>query len=233
MPHADINSPDRRVRWRARNPEKDRAHRIVEQAIKTGKLVRQPCYVKKCPNKAHAHHHDYKKPLEIDKWACAVHHIVDHWREQWREQRTIEGRSANVMVIRETTVIEEEADENGRQPITDTLVERQPVTREWDDQKFVSTAQGKGGVTYVGRVGLKRGKAHVGIREFFEADDGSIRPTANGIDVPATVAGEVADALKAAADAAYADRELIEAKREASIQKMLDRQAARAATAGG
>jgi len=63
-------------KWRERNPQKTRAHWIVSNAIKYGKLKRLPC--EKCGNnKSHAHHADYSKPLEI-KWLCHKCHWIEH-----------------------------------------------------------------------------------------------------------------------------------------------------------
>jgi transposase-like protein len=63
-------------KWRKRNPEKVRAHWIVSNAIRYGKLVRQPC--EECGNKkSHAHHNDYSKPLEI-QWLCHRCHWNKH-----------------------------------------------------------------------------------------------------------------------------------------------------------
>lgn len=61
--------------WRKQNPEKYRAQTTVNNAIRDGKLVRQPCRV--CGEKAHAHHPDYSKPLEVDR-LCARHHSWEH-----------------------------------------------------------------------------------------------------------------------------------------------------------
>lgn len=61
--------------WREKNPEKYKAQNAVNNAIRDGKLKRQPC--RRCGRKAHAHHHDYSKPLEVD-WLCARHHAMEH-----------------------------------------------------------------------------------------------------------------------------------------------------------
>jgi ribosomal protein S27AE len=45
-------------------------------AIKTGKLVRQPC--EQCGKaKSEAHHDDYSKPLTV-RWLCRPHHGAVH-----------------------------------------------------------------------------------------------------------------------------------------------------------
>lgn len=59
-------------RMRAKNPEKTRARRLVSQALKSGKLIKQPC--EKCGVKdVQAHHEDYSKPLDV-VWLCFKHH---------------------------------------------------------------------------------------------------------------------------------------------------------------
>ncbi len=63
-------------RWISRNPIKRRAHIIVWNTIRSGRLSRQPCAV--CGNtKAHAHHPDYAKPLDVI-WLCSKHHAEWH-----------------------------------------------------------------------------------------------------------------------------------------------------------
>lgn len=47
----------------------------VQYAIRTGKMIRQPCQV--CGAKAQAHHTDYSRPLEV-QWLCSVHHGEAH-----------------------------------------------------------------------------------------------------------------------------------------------------------
>ena len=54
--------------YRAKNPEKVRAHWKVKQAKKTGRLTPKPCV--KCGDaKSAAHHEDYSKPLDVI-WLC-------------------------------------------------------------------------------------------------------------------------------------------------------------------
>ena len=50
------------------HPEKQKAHNLVSNSIRDGKLIRLPCMY--CNNpKSQAHHEDYSKPLEIE-WLC-------------------------------------------------------------------------------------------------------------------------------------------------------------------
>jgi len=59
-----------------RNPVKRAAHNAVSNAIRDGKLIRQPC--ESCGNeRAHAHHDDYSKPLDV-RWLCTTHHAEWH-----------------------------------------------------------------------------------------------------------------------------------------------------------
>ena len=58
------------------NPVKTRAREKFHAAVRYGKIKRQPCEV--CgKEKAHGHHDDYLKPLEV-RWLCAVHHKEVH-----------------------------------------------------------------------------------------------------------------------------------------------------------
>lgn len=65
-------------RWRERHPERHYAHRIVEWAIESGKLVR-PDACEACGNagRVQGHHEDYSKPLEV-RWLCSVCHKGEH-----------------------------------------------------------------------------------------------------------------------------------------------------------
>jgi hypothetical protein len=63
-------------RYIERNPVKRAAHILVGNAIRAGKLTRQPCEVCGCEN-AQAHHDDYGKPLDV-RWLCTTHHAEWH-----------------------------------------------------------------------------------------------------------------------------------------------------------
>lgn len=54
-------------------PKKWKARAMVGNAIKMGRLSKQPCEV--CgTEKVEAHHKDYEKPLEVN-WLCRKHHV--------------------------------------------------------------------------------------------------------------------------------------------------------------
>lgn len=61
-------------KMRAKYPGKYKARSKVSNAIRCGKLKRQPCM--KCGDeKSQAHHTDYRKPLEV-LWLCRTHHML-------------------------------------------------------------------------------------------------------------------------------------------------------------
>jgi hypothetical protein len=62
--------------YREKYPKKYKAHSIVNYAIKSKKLFKEPCLI--CgSDEVHAHHDDYDKPLNI-RWLCAEHHNQWH-----------------------------------------------------------------------------------------------------------------------------------------------------------
>lgn len=64
--------------WLERNADRARARARYRDALKSGRLVRQPCEV--CgAEKVDGHHDDYSKPLEV-RWLCREHHLQAHRR---------------------------------------------------------------------------------------------------------------------------------------------------------
>ncbi len=64
--------------WHKRFPQKRKAHWVVGNAVRDRKLLRKPC--ERCgDSKAHAHHDDYTKPLDV-RWLCTKHHAAEHHR---------------------------------------------------------------------------------------------------------------------------------------------------------
>jgi len=54
-------------RHRIENPDKYVARNAVRNAVRDGRITKQPC---KCgETKVQAHHHDYSKPLDVE-WLC-------------------------------------------------------------------------------------------------------------------------------------------------------------------
>lgn len=67
-----------RERFQARYPEKAAAHKAVQDAVRAGRLTRQPCEVCGAP-KAHAHHDSYAPEHRLDvRWLCRPHHRAWH-----------------------------------------------------------------------------------------------------------------------------------------------------------
>lgn len=57
---------------RLKNPGKHKARRKIMYAIRSGKIIRNPCEI--CgDSKSEAHHTDYRKPLQVI-WLCFQHH---------------------------------------------------------------------------------------------------------------------------------------------------------------
>lgn len=76
------------ARWRLRNPEKIRAHRIVFAALRNGTLEKEPCFCDE--EKVQAHHEDYSKPLEV-MWLCRPHHKGADELRRKRELKAFEN----------------------------------------------------------------------------------------------------------------------------------------------
>lgn len=79
--------------WNARNPEKRRAYNRVQDAMRAGKLKREPCG--RCGGgKTEAHHHDYSKPLDVT-WLCKPCHVAKHYPGAAAEAARAETENSN------------------------------------------------------------------------------------------------------------------------------------------
>lgn len=69
-------------RWKKLNPEKVKAHDLLEKAIERG-TIKRPEICSKCGRKTkiEGHHSDYSKPLEVI-WLCHRCHVRLHWRNK-------------------------------------------------------------------------------------------------------------------------------------------------------
>lgn len=73
--------------WIESNPEKRKAHNIVNNALRDGKLIKYPC--RDCGNTdSEAHHDDYSRPLEV-VWLCKSHHATADKLRREREQELV------------------------------------------------------------------------------------------------------------------------------------------------
>lgn len=70
-------APEYIKQYRCSNPDKYAAHIATNNAIRDGKLTKQPCEVCGTMKNIHAHHDDYSKPLDV-RWLCAAHHRQWH-----------------------------------------------------------------------------------------------------------------------------------------------------------
>lgn len=66
-----------RKKYIKNNPEKHAAHIAVGNAVRDGRLIKQPCEACGTFENIHAHHDDYAKPLSV-RWLCAKHHSEHH-----------------------------------------------------------------------------------------------------------------------------------------------------------
>ncbi len=64
-------------RWREKHPEAYRAQNALNNALRDGKLFREPCAVCGSKEHIHAHHKDYGRPLDVT-WLCAKCHQRIH-----------------------------------------------------------------------------------------------------------------------------------------------------------
>jgi len=63
--------------YQEKHPIKYKAQTMVSNAIRDGKLFREPCEECGSTEYNHAHHDDYLKPLNV-RWLCAAHHSKWH-----------------------------------------------------------------------------------------------------------------------------------------------------------
>ena len=63
-----------KAKWINANRCKRSAQLRVNNAVRDGRLLRQPCF---CGAKAQAHHDDYSRPLDV-VWLCPIHHGERH-----------------------------------------------------------------------------------------------------------------------------------------------------------
>jgi len=59
--------------WRKKYPERNKAHRVVYNALRNKTLVKGKCFCGE--EKVQAHHKDYSKPLDVE-WVCKIHHTL-------------------------------------------------------------------------------------------------------------------------------------------------------------
>ncbi len=81
----DLNGAKQRKRERTgKNRLKFLARQRVNNALRSGLLVKRPCEICGTTDRVHAHHDDYNKPLDV-MWLCPQHH---HDRHRWLKTRS-------------------------------------------------------------------------------------------------------------------------------------------------
>ncbi len=63
------------IKWQDNHPNRRAASQILNNALRAGKINKLPCFI--CGKKAHAHHPDYDRPLDV-VWLCPKHHKEAH-----------------------------------------------------------------------------------------------------------------------------------------------------------
>ena len=63
--------------YREKYPNKYKAKNMVGNAVRDGKLFREPCSECGTDVDVHGHHDNYAKPLNV-RWLCAAHHAQWH-----------------------------------------------------------------------------------------------------------------------------------------------------------
>jgi hypothetical protein len=75
MPHRIALRREVAKQYASQFPDRKKANTAVSNAVRDGKLKKQPCWV--CGEKAIAHHPDYSRPLDV-VWLCQPHHKQTH-----------------------------------------------------------------------------------------------------------------------------------------------------------
>jgi hypothetical protein len=75
-PKRRANSRRISIAWRQEHPDAYKAQTAVNNALRDGRLTKQPCAICGTEKHVHGHHSDYSKPLAV-KWLCAkCHHRI-------------------------------------------------------------------------------------------------------------------------------------------------------------
>ncbi len=77
LPHRKANIQRVSDAWAVRNPQAHKAQTALHNAVRDGKIKREPCIFCGTEERIHGHHCDYSKPLEVT-WLCAKCHHRYH-----------------------------------------------------------------------------------------------------------------------------------------------------------
>jgi len=71
-------------KYRRQHPNRAYAHQTLGNAIRDGRVQRQPCFICGIRENVQGHHYDYSKPLSVI-WFCENHHLWLHGKEKIME----------------------------------------------------------------------------------------------------------------------------------------------------
>ena len=71
------NMPECELKYREMHPERFKAASLVHYAVKTGKLLKEPCEICGRKDMVQGHHDDYDFPLAV-RWLCPSCHKLYH-----------------------------------------------------------------------------------------------------------------------------------------------------------
>jgi len=90
LPHRVNARRQYSARYEAENPDRKVANTAVNNAVRQGRLKKQPCAFCSSDHEVEAHHHDYAKPLDIT-WLCRPCHRRFHALERMATYRKNEA----------------------------------------------------------------------------------------------------------------------------------------------
>jgi hypothetical protein len=86
LPHRRAARSQYHQQFEERHPDKRAAHVAVGNALRCGKLKKQPCVFCGAVGEVEAHHRDYSKPLDVT-WLCRPCHRRFHALERMATYR--------------------------------------------------------------------------------------------------------------------------------------------------
>jgi hypothetical protein len=90
LPHRQALRNRTVAEYQAAKPERVRANTAVNNAVRDGRLIKQPCAFCGTSEPVEAHHHDYAKPLDVT-WLCKPCHRRFHALERMATYRADEA----------------------------------------------------------------------------------------------------------------------------------------------
>lgn len=77
LPHRIKLNSDIGKSYRTKHPLRYHATNLLNNAIRDGKIKKEPCSICGSTYRIHGHHEDYYKPLDVI-WLCTIHHKELH-----------------------------------------------------------------------------------------------------------------------------------------------------------